>query len=261
MNRPGNTARSKAEHLAPAWYCIRRLWLGVALFGVLFGTLQARAQGPAGIQDILQKTEQYYRDIHAFSAKFKQLTSSATAAAMASEASGRFYYLRPEMMRWEYETPETQIFIVHGDLAWLHVPQERQITLFGKEQLFSSPFIRTLFEGVVELRKHFEVRLDNHSSDTATVVLALTPKKEDPNVQSLRLWVDRSEGHIVAIQSRDALGNTNRLDFSLQRKIPKLPKALFLLEVPVATAVIGQDGRRLTPTEIHAIQKQQSKTR
>jgi len=262
MKRKKTTVGSHAG--APASSGPRRgtcWWVALVLALVVLGAFGAQAQEPETLNDILGKTERYFQDFRAFSAQFTQITKSASAAAMASEASGRFYYLRPKMMRWEYETPESQIFIANGELAWLYVPAEQQISLFGKDRLFSSPFIRTLFEGVLKLREHFEIRMDSRETTATTAVLILTPMREDPNVQALKLWIDRAEGYIAAIQSQDALGNSNRIDFTLQRKIPKLPTELFQLEVPTATAVIDQDGQQLSPEQIRLLQSQLRQTR
>lgn len=39
--------------------------------------------------------------------------------------SGRVYFRRPGKMRWEYEIPESKVFLSDGKTVWLYVPAER----------------------------------------------------------------------------------------------------------------------------------------
>jgi outer membrane lipoprotein carrier protein len=39
--------------------------------------------------------------------------------------SGTVYFSRPGLMRWEYESPETKLFLVDGKYAWFYVPLDR----------------------------------------------------------------------------------------------------------------------------------------
>jgi outer membrane lipoprotein carrier protein len=38
--------------------------------------------------------------------------------------SGTVYFSRPGRMRWEYESPETKLFLVDGENAWFYVPAD-----------------------------------------------------------------------------------------------------------------------------------------
>ena len=40
--------------------------------------------------------------------------------------SGTAYFRRPGKMRWEYESPEKNLFLVDGKTAWFYVPGETQ---------------------------------------------------------------------------------------------------------------------------------------
>jgi outer membrane lipoprotein carrier protein len=39
--------------------------------------------------------------------------------------SGRVYFRRPGKMRWDYEIPESKVFLSDGKTVWLYVPAER----------------------------------------------------------------------------------------------------------------------------------------
>lgn len=228
----------------------------VLLAGV---SVPARAKSPEALGDILKKTETYYQQIHAFTAYFRQTTSSAAAGAVSkTEASGKLYYQKPRQMRWEYEKPEPQVFAADHELAWLFSPVDKQISLFDAKNFFSSPLARTFFDGVVELKNHFTVTLDSKQSTGSAAVLKLVPKEEDPNIKTLFLWIDLQNYRIQTIETRDALGNINRITLDALQPTPRLDSKLFQLDVPPSTAVVDTDGRELTPAEIEAMKQKLS---
>ncbi len=206
--------------------------------------------------DILKNTEMHYQRLNAFTAYFHQTTSSSAAGAMSrTEASGRLYYERPRQMRWEYEKPETQVFVANRQLAWFYAPSENQISMFDADAFFSSPLAQTFFEGVVELKNHFEVSIDPKQSNKAACVLKLIPRKEDPAIKTLFLRIDLQTYRITSVESHDALGNINRITLESQTAVSSLDPGLFQLDVPPATLVTDIDGRELTSAEIEALKQ------
>jgi len=200
--------------------------------------------------NILKKTEQYYHHTHAFTAYFQQRTTSAAATGMATEAYGRLYYQKPRQMRWEYEKPDAQLFIANQYLAWLYVPVEKQASLIDPKAFFSSPLAQAFFDGVTELRKHFEVTLDPKQSTKASAVLKLIPKTEDPNIKTLFLWIDLETYQIMSVETYDALSNINRITLESQNAVPSLDPKLFQMDFPPATSVVDSDGRELSKEEV-----------
>ncbi len=213
-------------------------------------------QSPApALKDILNRTENYYQQIKAYTAHFRQRTMSATASGLSSEASGTLYYQKPRQMRWEYETPEKQTFVASRQYAWMYVPAEKQISLFEGEAFFASPLARTFFDGVFELRKQFEVNLDSRETTQNTAVLNLVPKKEDPHVKSLRLWISLQDYRIVSVETRDAMGNVNRLTIEAQKDAPGLESRIFQLDVPSGTLIMDPEGRQMSQSQIQELQQ------
>ncbi|HOI93649.1 MAG TPA: outer membrane lipoprotein carrier protein LolA [Syntrophobacter fumaroxidans] len=235
------------------------LFLFLMLASMWCGT--ARANQAALLSDILKKTEANYQKIQAFTANFHQSTTSAAASTMTTtQASGKLFYEKPRQMRWEYEKPEPQVFVANRDLAWLYVPADKQISLFDAKTLFASPLAQTFFDGMVELKKHFQVSLDPKQSSKATAVLRLVPKQEDPNIKALFLRIDLQTYKIITIESHDALGNANRIMLDSQNSVPQLDRKLFELDTPPGITATDMDGRELSPAEIDNLkQKLQSK--
>lgn len=207
----------------------------------------------AGVQHILRKMEDRYRNVSAYTADFSQWTTSVATSGATTEARGVFYFQKPRRMRWEYEQPDHQIFVALKDTAWLYVPEDRQISLFDMTELMQSPIMRTFFEGVVQLRESFHASFDAAAATEQTAVLRLTPKQEDPNVRALRVWVDTKDYRITEIEAQDALGNINRIQFQNQKEFPALPKDLFTFDPDDSIVVLDSSGRKLNREEVGAI--------
>lgn len=232
-------------------------WLSVALF-IGFLSLHPRpafAAQSLTLGEILQGTESYYQHLSAFTAHFSQFTTSATASSMTTKASGTLYYQKPRQMRWEYHTPEPQVFIANQDMAWLYVPSERQVSIFAAKTFFNSPLAETFFEGVNELSAHFNVSLDPNRSNSDTAVLRLVPKHEDPNIKLLLLWIDLQTFQITQVETQDALANTNLITLQDQQTVSHLDDKLFQMNIPPGTIVADSQGRELTPQQVQELKK------
>lgn len=224
------------------------------LLACLFAPGVRAADSAPMLGEILKKTEDNYKQIHAFTAYFRQVSTSAAASAVTpSEATGKVFYAKPRQTRWEYEQPEPQVFVAAGAVSWLYVPAEKQISLFDADKLFSSPLARTFFDGAVSLKNHFEVSLDSKQSTKNAAVLKLVPRQEDPNIKTLFLWIDLQSYRILRIESTDLLGNTNRITLESFTVAPSLDAKLFQLDIPAGTAVVDAEGRQLSPAEVEEL--------
>lgn len=226
---------------------------------LVFGTLltgiahSGLADSPPVVADILKKVEATYQQTQAFTATFQQSVTSAAVSTTSTEAAGKLYYEKPRQMRWEYEKPEPQVFVANGQMAWLYVPSEQQISLSESGKIFSHPLAQTFFEGVGVLKRHYEVTLDHRQSTSDAAVLKLIPKKEDPEIKTLFLFIDLPTHRIVTIEVHNALGNINRISLDSVRVMAGLDPRLFQLEIPPAVAVVDADGRPLTGAEIEKL--------
>lgn len=213
------------------------------------------AQAPASMGDLLRQTEEYYQSVQSFTARFHQITTSSIASTMRTEATGTLYYQKPRQMRWDYETPEEQVFVANRQLAWLYVPGDRQLSLFDANTLFSSPLAQTFFDGFVELRKTFDVSLESRMGTPDSAVLRLVPKADDPSIRYLFLWIELDSYRISKIESHDAMGNINLISLENQQTALPIAPTLFQLEIPPSTLVLDMEGRQLSPAEIEELKK------
>jgi|ERR1700722_5385807 len=75
---------------------------------------------------IAAKLEARYRGAHTLVATFLERYSE-NGQVVRTEA-GVAYFRRPGKMRWEYKSPEDNIFLVDGKTAWFYVPADHTVT-------------------------------------------------------------------------------------------------------------------------------------
>jgi outer membrane lipoprotein carrier protein len=75
---------------------------------------------------IVRILEARYRNIKTLKAAFLQTYRDGRSGIQVE--SGTAYFSRPGRMRWEYESPETKLFVVDGKTVWFFVPADRTVT-------------------------------------------------------------------------------------------------------------------------------------
>jgi len=95
-------------------------WLGPTV--VLLSTLTGANQ----VKDLVARLEATYRSARTLQAIFLEFYTE-NGQEVRSEA-GTAYFRRPGKMRWEYERPEKDLFLVDGKTAWFYVPGDHTVT-------------------------------------------------------------------------------------------------------------------------------------
>jgi outer membrane lipoprotein carrier protein len=83
-------------------------------------------------QIFVKKLEDAYRHARTLQAVFLQDYSEG-GKTTRSEA-GTAYFRRPGKMRWEYLSPEKNLFVVDGKFAWFYVPADRTVSRVAARQ-------------------------------------------------------------------------------------------------------------------------------
>src|SRR6266481_5761509 len=67
--------------------------------------------------------------------------------------AGRAYFRKPGKMRWEYESPENNLFLVDGKTAWFYVPADHTVTRVPAKQSTDWRTPLALLAGEVKLSR------------------------------------------------------------------------------------------------------------
>lgn len=86
----------------------------------------AEASDKTDVTAIVRSFETRYRSAARLQATFLERYSE-NGRLVRTEA-GKAYFQRPGKMRWEYQVPEKNVFLVDGKTAWFYVPEDHTVT-------------------------------------------------------------------------------------------------------------------------------------
>jgi len=118
--------QSSAVRLAKIVLCALRLALAgsIALWSVIAVTAMTGTP--------LELFEARYRSAKTLSAVF--LEQFSDNGKLIRREAGRAYFLHPGRMRWDYEAPEKNTFLVDGRYVWFYSPADRTATRIPTNQ-------------------------------------------------------------------------------------------------------------------------------
>jgi len=187
------------------------------------------------VDQVLSGVEKRYAS-SAFSARF-EIESTLKAMQITDTAAGRLMVKYPGKMRWEYEPPDSQLFVTDGVTLWMYQPEERQV-LVGQaaEKLGGSQGVSFLSD-VRLLRQQFQIDLDPNGNNVLAR-LKLTPRAGAFDIVSITLTVDRATYDVIEVLSINQLGNPTRIVFHDIAFQQTFPDTLFQFETPEGTDVL-----------------------
>jgi outer membrane lipoprotein carrier protein len=101
------------------------------LFSATF-ILAAHSSTSADAKLIVAKLEARYHGVRTLQATFLERYSESGQIVRAE--AGVAYFRHPGKMRWEYESPEKNVFVVDGKTAWFYVPGDHTVTRVPAKQ-------------------------------------------------------------------------------------------------------------------------------
>jgi len=158
-----------------------------------------------GLSELIAGVERSFEGMNDLSADFVQI--SKDVLNRKQEAAGHLYLKRSRMARWEYTTPEEQLFVSDGKTVYFYVPADKQVNREAVKDTFDDRIPLMFLLGRSNLRNEFtkfELLTTKPFLD-GTRVVRMTPKRKtdlnelimevDPqNFQIRRLMLDHSDG-------------------------------------------------------------------
>ena len=221
---------------------LRAIVLSAAL---LFASSPENRQAAA----LTARMEARYRAARTLQATF--LERYLDNARLLRNESGIAYFRRPGKMRWEYEAPEKDLFLVDGKSAWFYVPADHTVTRVPAKQStdFRTPI--ALLAGEMKV-----------SRVCARVELAVSEKPEKEGNAVLRCVLRGAEdrkltngsedvvffeevpdsGELARIVVRQSDGVQIEFRFTNWQFDPPLPASMFRFDVPPGVAIVRGEG-------------------
>jgi outer membrane lipoprotein carrier protein len=202
------------------------------------------------------KLEARYRGAHTLAATFLERYSE-NGKVVRSEA-GIAYFRRPGKMRWEYESPEKNLFMVDGKTAWFYVPADHTVTRAPAKQSSDWRTPLALLAGEMKLSRVC-ARVEPTTAEKPKIpgneVLycplrgeestpqsgAAANTRENSPDQTVYLEIAPATGELARVLIREKGGVEIEFKFADWRFDPPIPDSFFRFEVPPGVAIVNAD--------------------
>ena len=215
---------------------IVNLLLAVFLMG-LSGTATA-AETASTIDSLIAGIERRYHGT-GITARFNQ-ESTLKAMDIVDTASGAVWFRRPEMMRWEYETPERQVIVSDGVTLWIYRPEDNQVMVGDASAYFGDGRGASFLSDIRQVKRKFDVELLD-SKDPGLHSVKLTPLEKSHDLASVQLTIQKMTFDIVEVVTANVYGDETRIQFNTIKYNQDLGASLFFFDIPKGVDVIRLD--------------------
>jgi outer membrane lipoprotein carrier protein len=213
-------------------------------------------------KDLAARMEARYRAAKTLQATF--LERYAENGSVVRTEAGTAYFRRPGKMRWEYERPEKDLFLVDGKTAWFYVPADHTVTRMPARQSGDLRTPLALLAGQMKISRvcsHVEFadaekplaeghavlrcKVRGEKQDNARAEgpeNALGPGAND----AVFFEVARDSGELARLIVRQAGGISVEFRFENWRFDPAIPDTMFRFQPPPGVAIVNGelgDGR------------------
>jgi len=188
-------------------------------------------------EDIVSKVEGKLHSLQSLQANFDQIYYSMSVTTPLRE-KGKFYFKKPDWMRWEYKEPEEKIFLYKEGTFLFYLPEDNQLirSSLSKEKYESE--ILALLSGQKEFKDNYLVEFNLFPSEEETPwQLKLTPKEEG-EYSFILLEIEERTWLIRKAIFFDWAGNKTEFEFSQMKVNSRLSQNLFELKVPPDCEII-----------------------
>ena len=207
-------------------------------------------------KSILNLLESRYRTAHTLQATFLE-TYTENGRPVRVEAGTAFFH-KPGKMRWEYQSPEKNLFLVDGKMAWFYVPADHTVTRVPAKQSSDWRTPLALLAGEMKLSRICSKVLpatDEKPQSPAHAIFSCTLRAaassnpstsggsgispDDDVPQSVYLEVLKETGELSRIIVRDPGGLGIEFNFKNWRFDPPVQDTLFHFSPPPGVAIVN----------------------
>jgi len=204
------------------------------------------------------KLEARYRGAHTLAATFLERYSENNHVVRTE--AGVAYFRRPGKMRWEYESPEKNLFLVDGKTAWFYVPADHTVTRAPAKQSTDWRTPLALLAGEMKLSRvcaRIEPATAEKPDTPGNTVLYCPlrgtdtkPQQESADVahhqeavpdESVFLEIAPATGELARVLVREKGGVEVEFKFTGWRFDPPVADSYFRFDVPPGVAIVNAE--------------------
>ena len=203
---------------------------------------------------MVRRFEERYRSAARLEATFlERYTENGHLTRMEA---GKVYFERPGKMRWEYESPEKNVFLVDGKNAWFYVPRDHTVTRVPAKRSTDWRTPLALLAGETKLSRvcnrigYAQQSAPEFSGDVMLYCRLPGASKVEAGGKpggkltsgeggdEAFLEVAESSGELVRVLVNDSGGVGIEFRFANWQLDPKLNDSLFRFQVPPGVAIV-----------------------
>lgn len=207
-------------------------------------------------QNIVTRMELKYRAAKTLQATF--LERYAENGRVVRSEAGTAYFRRPGKMRWQYESPEKNVFLVDGKTAWFYVPDDHTVTRVPAKNSADWRTPLALLAGEMKLSRvcaHVEPARSQVPESTGDAMLScvlrgtdvkskpstgLEPGSKSPGGgDAVFFEVSQATGELVRVLVQGSGGVEIEFKFTNWQFDPPVSKSLFQFEIPPGVAIVN----------------------
>ncbi len=210
---------------------MKKIALAAALFAtsLLFTAQPAKTQDPSTVVTGIQKK---YASINDLSSPFTQVTRIKDLDEEIA-SSGKVWFKKPGMMKWQYEEPWKDTIVSDGKKVWYFDSRENQVTEMEVESVWADSLgSYTIISILEDLDRLFDVRPGAGSTDERGNVLLDLKQKNQEQSKQVTIAVDPKTYMLREIIIGDVFGNTTVIKLGTQEVNLGIPDSFFTFRKP-----------------------------
>jgi chaperone LolA len=149
-------------------------------------------------------------------------------------SAGRFYFSRPDRMRWDYTEGDVQRVIGDGRWIWVYQPDLEQAYKIDYKAAFGSGGLVALLADREGLSQRYVLELIDETTDSVT--LRLSPKQGAGETLDLQMSADTMDLESVVVS--DPAGSVTHVEFHDIKRNVAVDAGLFVFTPPDGVDII-----------------------
>jgi outer membrane lipoprotein carrier protein len=191
-------------------------------------------------EDIASKVEKKLQSFQSLQADFEQFLYSTSVSTPLDER-GKFYFKKPDLMKWEYEEPEKKVWLYKEGTFLFYIPEDNQLIRSSQSKEKYESEILTILSGQKSLRDNYQIEFNPFPTDEPKAwQLKLAPKVEGEH-SFILLEINEKSWLIQKAVFLDWAGNKTEFHFSQIKTDVRLSSKVFELKVPPDCEVIEEE--------------------
>lgn len=187
------------------------------------------------VKSLVDRMQRFYEKTADFSARFRQEYTYKSFNRTQTSA-GKVSFLKPAMMRWDYDKPPGKTFVLTDEKVYAYDPDAMTLTIAALKSNELSAAVTFLW-GLGKLEKEFSIDR-RPCAECKGVLLEMTPRHPDPRFQRVRLEVDPKTAQVLKSVVVDPDGSENAIAFIDLKLNLGISKDEFKIKPPADTQIV-----------------------